>query len=1302
MAAIKADFSVVSTANDELKNDGFMTGKLYYDFNRKVMLLTYDRNSYSELFVFNDVGGYNNDVDQVFYQKASGTPCNGNCQKSKMPYEIPYFEGLPPASSSNYGRESLTKKFGSTTCTRYSIVGGDNGFQVRYVWYSSSNKLCGFQMRNSRLYTVTNISSLTTDPFGLPEGCQCQEKLDIIVIVDGSGSIDSTEWGQINDWIRDLVQSFEWGANAGSLAVIQFSSDARIETNFQSNKSQLTRFFASDMGKLGGGTDVVEGLELARDRLYPSRRAGAETIIITLTDGVDSSSASTIANEINYHKVRGTNHFIAIAISNQYSTSTSGCIKCSTGISTFTTRSSFIPRKRSALGNVLDKIGTLNEKYFGEEQEPMSDSMESEVGEEGMKRGVMDIPSEQLEAIAGGRSDRVYEYNNFNQFKENLEEIVTDACSASVGSDSGNCGAGCCGFCMCSTCVSPMGCDDGKDCTTESLTSAGSNLQCCGSPSERCGADSVCEVYSCGSSGECVATPKPCATKDPCKTAVCTEANGCQIKDKCPASSDPCFKATCNNGVCGTAPISCPADTKCTKYACSAGKCVASSVSCDDKDVCTADSCVDSTGCKHVPTECEGCCGDAVDTACIANICDKGTCVQKSKCQSGKLSADKCMRQTGNCAADGKSCEEVPVCSASGDPCKENTCQADGTCKLVNVLPTDDKCKIPEANGNTCAFRTVECPASDKCNSWACVPATGECKNTKVTCDNSDKCYKEVCNMSTGACDRTSTFDDGNKCTVDTCKNGVASHVPKCPASTDVCFVNDCVASSGECTSTKVPCPSDCVGVECEDHPCYQVDCDDNNACTRDVCTDGQCTNTNTCTTTDKCIVPECAAADGICNLNPKECIPKNKCFTSACEAGTGNCIDTPISCDDGNACTVDSCDPDAAGDGCVNAPYCEAKMCVDNQCELVDGAPTCVGTATCTDDDRCKVPHCDETNGECTFTDFVCPAGDACTATKCVDGGCVPVDTICDDNDPCTTDSCHPVDGCVFADGACECVPHTPSNICTEYSCYAGVTTSKERCVEKTEGCWHFTGACDLDTGCEKRLICVPEDGCAIASCENDICVSNPVSCDDGNPCTVDSCTGDGECVNVPLETKCQTAFPNPETGQCDLTDISSQCDDFNICTIDSCDPDTGCVHQNDTVFIDDCVASGEGTCSINSCDPIEGCIGVLKECPAGDGCSVGICEKGECTIYAPLLCDDEITTVAVAGSLGVAAIIGIVVGIVACLAASGAAAYKGYNALQTTEDDFDQYGESSPIYEMAEVGGSNALYESADALGI
>lgn len=88
--------------------------------------------------------------------------------------------------------------------------------------------------------------------------------------------------------------------------------------------------------------------------------------------------------------------------------------------------------------------------------------------------------------------------------------------------------------------------------------------------------------------------------------------------------------------------------------------------------------------------------------------------------------------------------------------------------------------------------------------------------------------------------------------------------------------------------------------------------------------------------------------------------------------------------------------------------------------------------------------------------------------------------------------------------------------------------------------------------------------------------CQSNPDACNDGIPCTTDSCDLVLGCVHT----------PNGEN-----------CDDHNSCTDDSCDPVTGCHFVSNT----------------NPCD--DG-----NACTIGDGCVEGACRGGP-----PPNCDDK-----------------------------------------------------------------------------
>ena len=102
--------------------------------------------------------------------------------------------------------------------------------------------------------------------------------------------------------------------------------------------------------------------------------------------------------------------------------------------------------------------------------------------------------------------------------------------------------------------------------------------------------------------------------------------------------------------------------------------------------------------------------------------------------------------------------------------------------------------------------------------------------------------------------------------------------------------------------------------------------------------------------------------------------------------------------------------------------------------------------------------------------------------------------------------------------------------------------------------------------------------------------CCATAFDCDDGNACTVDSCSVDsGTCLNEPIEGCCNT---------------SSECDDGNSCTVDSC-------------------TEPGGTCTL---EPIVGCCETVTDCNDDDPCTEDICSEvgGTCS-YQPLCCTED-----------------------------------------------------------------------------
>lgn len=270
------------------------------------------------------------------------------------------------------------------------------------------------------------------------------------------------------------------------------------------------------------------------------------------------------------------------------------------------------------------------------------------------------------------------------------------------------------------------------------------------------------------------------------------------------------------------------------------------------------------------------------------------------------------------------------------------------------------------------------------------------------------------------------------------------------------------------------------------------------------------------CTTSAECIdrlgtqeapcVTGLCTADGECLVTPEpngmSCGEGDVC-SGPLECASGVCAATQLKCDDGTPCTDDHCDTENVV--CVNTPvedcHClQHSDCVDD--DPCDGGQLCVGSE-CTADpstaidcytsDPCTEDSCDPAIGECVSVDnglcecqldSECEAGGLCDApTTCVNFKCVPGEPkSCDDDDPCTLDACQ------MLDGSCT---HSPNPDCGD--------------------------PCVVDTDCIDEDLC---DGPTL--CEGGFCQAKsfPVTCDDQDPCTTDTCIAKtGVCDVEPIE---------------------------------------------------------------------------------------------------------------------------------------------------------------------------------------
>jgi hypothetical protein len=245
---------------------------------------------------------------------------------------------------------------------------------------------------------------------------------------------------------------------------------------------------------------------------------------------------------------------------------------------------------------------------------------------------------------------------------------------------------------------------------------------------------------------------------------------------------------------------------------------------------------------------------------------------------------------------------------------------------------------------------------------------------------------------------------------------------------------------------------------------CAPGDCNDNNACTSDVCDCG-----------------------GVCIHTPISCDDNNICTIDMCNPAIG-CVFTSKNCNDNNTCTTDTCNP---ATGCVHTPVPDGTGCIDNcpvysSCQIGGGIcleGRCVCNPPCCDDNNaCTVDTFNAATG-CFYTPITCNDNNACTTDSCNPAtGCVYTPMSVSDNDLCTIDTCNPATGAVFTPKNC-----ADQNLCTDDSCDPA------------------TGACVFAPKCPSCATCDPAVGICSPCCPEGSVKSLITRGGGQNPNTVD-----------------------------------------------------------------------------------------------------------------------------------------------------------------------------------------------------
>ena len=735
------------------------------------------------------------------------------------------------------------------------------------------------------------------------------------------------------------------------------------------------------------------------------------------------------------------------------------------------------------------------------------------------------------------------------------------------------------------------------------------------SAAKDCDDNNKCTAADACSLGQCLGTlltAKSCDDNNDCTNDQCKPKDGC-------VNTDLADGTLCNDG------NKCTADTKCSTGVCAGGQ----KVTCDDKDPCTEDSCDKSDGCKFkvLPdgvtcddgskcTEKDACkqgvCGGAlIDSAKAPNACVKGKCEPIT----GKTTFKE--------VADGKVCDDGDPCS-NGDTCQGGTCKGtvlqcndSNPCTKDACDPKAGSCKsVPLSNGVTCTDNN-KCTTLDSCVDGLC---EGEKHTVTGSCNDNNPCTNDGCLPLTGcfSTPKPGICSDNDPCSVnDKCDSGKCKGLPKGCNDGDSCTNDKCnKAASGKC-----------------DHEKFIGPCEDNNKCTKnDKCgSTGKCQGDDIdCNDNNECTIDVCDSSKGCTYINRKggtpcedglHCTKQEVCDSGKCLVVKNSCV---VCQNDGDCSKEDDGDPCTGTYKCVEASN-NKKVCDVPKASIPDCSK--IG------DGLCSIGVCNKKSGACAKqlkpNGAPCSDGDKCTESTFCDnaGSCQGNKVDCDDKESCTKDSCEPKIGCLHA-------KLKDDEICDDNNkCTGGDHCSKGQCTSQKNTC-----PCVIDKDCVK----FDDDNLCngIFACTGNLCIAkkaSEVKCPESKvPCVENFCqkkTGKCQPIPQPNATPCDdndkcTLKDNCSGGKCDGTDAlkAGLCDDNNVCTDDICDKVFGC--QSGKKGVGAACDDGNACTKQSKCDANDICAGKKIDCDDGNTCTLDTCKAGSgCfnQIDNTLKCDDN-----------------------------------------------------------------------------
>lgn len=122
----------------------------------------------------------------------------------------------------------------------------------------------------------------------------CYVPADIMILLDGSDSIQDRDWYKMKEFVQLLIDNFDIARDAIHLGMVVYSSRIGDHIGLNSFKDKnMLKLLAGALNHPKDSTNTAKGIEYVREKFRSDGRPGVPKIAIVITDGSSDNPRNT-------------------------------------------------------------------------------------------------------------------------------------------------------------------------------------------------------------------------------------------------------------------------------------------------------------------------------------------------------------------------------------------------------------------------------------------------------------------------------------------------------------------------------------------------------------------------------------------------------------------------------------------------------------------------------------------------------------------------------------------------------------------------------------------------------------------------------------------------------------------------------------------------------------------------------------------------------------------------------------------------------------------------------------------------